>query len=46
MSFTGVEEKDIPGLAENCEKVSAGNLVNTPVHMEQADIAELYKKAL
>jgi len=46
MSFTGVEEKDIPGLAENCEKISAGNLVNTPMHMEMADIAELNKKAI
>ena len=26
----GVKEEDIPWLAENCLKVSAGNLVNTP----------------
>lgn len=42
----GVEEKDIPWLAENCVKVSSGNLVNTPVQLEQADIAELYRRAL
>ena len=42
----GVEEKDIPWLAKNCMKVSAGNLVNTPVHLEEADVAALYKKAL
>ena len=42
----GVEEKDIPWLAKNCMKVSAGNLVNTPVHLEEADVADLYKKAL
>ena len=46
LSDLGVEEKDIPWLAENCMKVSAGNLANTAVHMEQSDIEALYRKAM
>ncbi|MEE8885071.1 MAG: bifunctional amino acid transporter/iron-containing alcohol dehydrogenase [Eubacteriales bacterium] len=46
LSDLGVEEKDIPWLAENCMKVSAGNLENTPVKMDQADIEALYRKAM
>lgn len=42
----GVEETDIPWLSENCMKVSAGNLANTPVQLTQDDIAELYRKAM
>lgn len=42
----GVEETDIPWLAENCMKVSAGNLANTPVQLTEEDIAELYRKAM
>ncbi len=42
----GVKEKDIDWLAENCMKVSAGNLKNTPVPMTKEDIAALYKAAL
>ncbi|MGN0361521.1 MAG: bifunctional amino acid transporter/iron-containing alcohol dehydrogenase [Bilifractor sp.] len=46
LSDLGVEEKDIPWLAENCFKVSAANISNTPVQLTQEDIAELYRKAL
>lgn len=42
----GVEEKDIPWLAENCVKVSAGNLKNTPVSLSQQEIEKLYRRAL
>ncbi|MGI6118696.1 MAG: bifunctional amino acid transporter/iron-containing alcohol dehydrogenase [Bilifractor sp.] len=46
LSDLGIEEKDIPWLAENCMKVSAGNLVNTPVPLTQKDIEALYRRAL
>jgi alcohol dehydrogenase class IV len=42
----GVEETDIPWLAENCMKESAGNLANTSVQLTRDDIAELYRKAM
>ncbi len=42
----GVEEKDISWLADNCVKVSAGNLVNNPVSLTRDDIAQLYQDAL
>ncbi len=42
----GVQEKDIPWLAENCMKVSAGNLKNTPTALIQQDIEKLYRSAL
>ncbi|MCC6095731.1 MAG: iron-containing alcohol dehydrogenase, partial [Eubacterium sp.] len=46
LSDLGVEEKDIPWLAENCFKVSSANIANTPVSLTQEDVAELYRKAL
>lgn len=46
LSDLGVEETDIPWLSENCMKVSAGNLANTPVQFTQEDIADLYRKAM
>jgi alcohol dehydrogenase class IV len=42
----GIEEKDIPWMAENCMKVSAAGIVNNPVVFTQEQIAELYAKAL
>lgn len=42
----GIEEKDVPWMAENCMKVSAGNLANTPVEITQEKVAELYRSCL
>ena len=42
----GIKEEDIPWLTENCMKVSAGNLINTPGSYTKEKIAELYKAAL
>ncbi len=42
----GVQEKDIPWLAANCVKVSAGNLKNTPVEFSEQEIAQIYRAAL
>jgi hypothetical protein len=44
----GIEESDIPWLAENCQKVSAGNLANTPGKMfcNQASLEGLYRATL
>lgn len=42
----GIQESDIPWLAENCMKVSAASVANNPVLFTQEDIAELYRKAL
>ena len=46
LSDLGVQESDVAWLAENCMKVSAGNLTNTPVELNQKDIEALYRKAL
>jgi alcohol dehydrogenase class IV len=46
LSDLGIEEKDIPWMAENCMKVSAHSIVNNPVVFSQEEIAEIYKKAL
>ena len=46
LSDLGIEEKDIPWLAENCMKVSAHSIANNPVVFSQEEIAEIYKKAL
>ena len=46
LSDLGIEEKDIPWMAENCMKVSAPSIANNPVVFSQDEIAEIYKKAL
>ena len=46
LSDLGIEEKDIPWMAENCTKVSAPSVANNPVVFSQEEIAEIYKKAL
>lgn len=42
----GLAEEDIPWMAENCMKVSAGNIANTPAAIDQAKVAEIYKKSM
>jgi alcohol dehydrogenase class IV len=42
----GIEEKDIPWMAENCTKVSAASIKNNPVVFTKEEIEEIYKKAL
>lgn len=46
LSDLGIEEKDIPWMAENCMKVSAHSIANNQVVFSQEEIAEIYKKAL
>lgn len=46
LSDLGIEEKDIPWMAENCMKVSAPSIANNPVVFSQEEIVEIYKKAL
>lgn len=46
LSDLGIEEKDIPWMAENCMKVSAHSIANNPVVFSQEEIAKIYKKAL
>ena len=46
LSTLGIAESDIDWLTENCLKVSAGNLSNTPVFAGEAEIRELYRRAL
>lgn len=46
LSDLGIEEKDIPWMAENCMKVSAAGVANNPVVFTQDEIAEIYRKAL
>ena len=46
LSDLGIEEKDIPWMAENCMKVSAAGVANNPVVFTQEEIAELYRKAM
>lgn len=42
----GLTAEDIPWMTENCRKVSAGNLVNTPVPIDAETIAEIYRRAM
>ena len=42
----GFAESDIPWLTENCQKVSAANLMNTPTKVDADMIARIYKKAM
>lgn len=46
LSDLGLDEKDIPWMAENCMKVSAAGVANNPVVFTEAEIAEIYKKAM
>lgn len=46
LSQQGIEEKDIPWMAENCMKVSAAGIANHPRVFTREEIAELYRKAL
>lgn len=46
LSQQGIEEKDIPWMAENCMKVSAAGIANHPRVFTREEIAGLYKKAL
>ena len=42
----GITERDIPWMVENCKKVSAGNLANTPVPVSDAELFALYAAAI
>ncbi|MQN00987.1 MAG: iron-containing alcohol dehydrogenase [bacterium LCO1.1] len=42
----GIKKEDIPWLTENCLKVSAGNIKNTPGSYTKEDISRLYEAAL
>ncbi|HOO27046.1 MAG TPA: iron-containing alcohol dehydrogenase [Lachnospiraceae bacterium] len=46
LSDLGIEEGDIPWMAENCMKVSAAGISNHPRVFDQKEIEELYRKAL
>ncbi len=46
LSDLGIEEKDVPWMAENCMKVSAASVANNPVVFTKEEIAEIYRKAL
>ncbi len=46
LSDLGIEEKDIPWMAQNCMKVSAASIANNPVVFSEEEIAEIYRKAL
>lgn len=46
LSDLGLSKEDIPWMTENCIKVSAGNLVNTPVEVTPELISEIYEKAM
>lgn len=46
LSQLGLEAKDIEWMSENCMKVSAGNLVNTPVDVDIDLVRSLYQKAM
>lgn len=46
LSDLGIEEKDIPWMAENCMKVSAAGVANNPMVFTQEQIAEIYRKAM
>ena len=46
LSDLGIEEKDIPWMAENCMKVSAASIANNPVLFDQKQIEELYRRAM
>ena len=46
LSELGIEEKDVPWMAENCMKVSAAGIANNPIVFTQDEIADIYRKAM
>ena len=46
LSDLGIKREDISWMSQNCLKVSASNLVNTPVDIGIDDIIKVYEKAL
>lgn len=46
LSDLGLTKEDIPWMTENCMKVSAGNLVNTPVDVTPELISKIYEEAM
>lgn len=42
----GIGNEDIPWMTKNCLKVSAANIVNHPVRVNEQDIFKLYEQAL
>lgn len=46
LSELGIEEKDVPWMAENCMKVSAAGVANNPIVFTRNEIAEIYRKAM
>ena len=46
LSELGIDESDIPWMADNCMKVSAAGIANNPVAFSRDEIAELYRKAM
>ena len=46
LSELGIDESDIPWMADNCMKVSAAGIANNPVVFSRDEIAELYRKAM
>lgn len=46
LSDLGIEEKDIPWMAENCMKVSAASVANNPVVFTRDEIKRIYRQAL
>lgn len=46
LSALGLKNEDIPWMTENCLKVSAGNIANTPVEVDKQLIADIYSKAM
>lgn len=46
LSDLGVEAKDIPWMVENCQKVSAANLRNTPGEVTPEMLKDIYAKCI
>lgn len=46
LSELGIEESDIPWMAENAFKVSLGNIENHPVVFDKKALEELYRKSM
>jgi alcohol dehydrogenase class IV/amino acid transporter len=46
LSDLGVESKDIPWMVENCQKVSAANLANTPGEVTPEMLEGIYEKCV
>ena len=46
LSDLGIQKEDILWMSENCMKVSASNLANTPAEIGIDDIVKIYEKSL